>query len=81
MGHPIMKIKDMVNLKKDKIYVTVGTTLHVRVSNNGWYFHGYTDCIKQCYGLTPPFKCRDGHSSEVPIFRYRIDVEVYDDND
>jgi hypothetical protein len=99
MGHPIMKIKDMVNLKKvpylahslfcyivckfslsnlhhshrshlrDKICVTVGTTSHVRVSNNGWYFHGCIDCIKQCYGSTPTFKCRDGHSTEVPIFR------------
>ncbi|CAJ2644647.1 unnamed protein product [Trifolium pratense] len=38
-------------------------------------------CIKQCYGSTPPFECKDGHPTDEPILRYKIDIQIFDGDD
>ncbi|CAJ2644270.1 unnamed protein product [Trifolium pratense] len=53
LGHPVMKIKDIIKLPKDKICVIVGTTSHIR----------------------------DGHPTDDPILRYKIDIQIFDGDD
>ncbi|MCH97404.1 hypothetical protein A2U01_0018399, partial [Trifolium medium] len=40
----VISLADMKKLKVDTYCVTVVTTSHIRVSNQGWYFRGCHDC-------------------------------------
>ncbi|KAK2389502.1 replication protein A 70 kDa DNA-binding subunit B [Trifolium repens] len=78
-GHRVLKLADINQLAKDEIVITVVTTDKVKPSDRGWYFPGCTTCIKQTYGTSPPYTCRpDKHETQVPVLRYRIDVQVSD---
>ncbi|PNX99660.1 hypothetical protein L195_g022929 [Trifolium pratense] len=74
----IPPINDFKNRTK---YVSLLEQPHIRVSANGWSFPGCKDCIKQCYGSTPPFECKDGHPTDEPILRYKIDIQIFDGDD
>ncbi|GAU46241.1 hypothetical protein TSUD_280680 [Trifolium subterraneum] len=77
-GARILPIAEIKKLKKETFCVTVATTSHIRVSNQGWFFRGCHDCSFKADGNEPPFTCRDGHTTDDPIIKYKLDVEVYD---
>ncbi|XP_045801892.1 uncharacterized protein LOC123895531 isoform X2 [Trifolium pratense] len=59
----------------DQICVTVATISHIRASANGWFFTGYTECIKQTYlAVKHLFECKDGHGTEDPNIRRRQEI-------
>ncbi|MCI27982.1 replication factor A protein, partial [Trifolium medium] len=65
---PVIQLGDMKKLKVDTFCVTVATTSHIRVSNQGWFFRSCTDCSCKADGSVPPYKCKKGHmTSDPPI--------------
>ncbi|XP_045789228.1 uncharacterized protein LOC123884216 isoform X5 [Trifolium pratense] len=77
----VIGLGDMKKLKADTYCVTVVTTSHIRVSNQGWFFRSCPDCSCRADGTEPPFQCRKGHQTDNPIIKYKLDVEVYDGDD
>ncbi|WJX64181.1 hypothetical protein P8452_48995 [Trifolium repens] len=74
----VISLADMKKLKQDTFCVTVVTTSHIRVSNQGWYFFACPDCNCKAEGFQAPYVCKKGHKIDVPNIKYKLDVEVYD---
>ncbi|WJX70134.1 hypothetical protein P8452_54278 [Trifolium repens] len=74
----VVTLGEMKKLKQDTFCVTVVTTSHIRVSNQGWYFFACPDCNCKAEGFQPPYVCKKGHKTDVPNIKYKVDVEVYD---
>ncbi|WJX42670.1 hypothetical protein P8452_29876 [Trifolium repens] len=74
----VVTLGEMKKIKQDTFCVTVVTTSHIRVSNQGWYFFACPDCNCKAEGFQPPYVCKKGHKTDVPNIKYKVDVEVYD---
>ncbi|WJX76153.1 hypothetical protein P8452_59600 [Trifolium repens] len=77
----IVTISEMKKLKVDTYCVTVASTDKIRLSNQGWFFYGCTECSLKCEGTEPPFICKKGHQTTDPLIKYKLDVEVGDSTD
>ncbi|KAK2363415.1 hypothetical protein QL285_088405 [Trifolium repens] len=77
----IVTISEMKKLKVDTYCVTVASTDKIRLSNQGWFFYGCTECSLKCEGTEPPFVCKKGHRTSDPLIKYKLDVEVCDSTD
>ncbi|GAU45084.1 hypothetical protein TSUD_85700 [Trifolium subterraneum] len=77
----VIRLGDMKKLKSETFCVTVVTTSHIKVSNQGWFFRACTDCSCKAEGIAPPYTCRKEHKSYNPTIKYKLDVEVYDGDD
>ncbi|WJX54921.1 hypothetical protein P8452_40751 [Trifolium repens] len=77
----IVTLAEMKKLKVDTYCVTVASTDKIKLSNQGWFFYGCTDCSLKCDGTEPPFVCKKGHQTSDPLIKYKLDVEVCDSTD
>ncbi|GAU45447.1 hypothetical protein TSUD_107390 [Trifolium subterraneum] len=77
----VVQLGDMKKLKVETYCVTLATTSHIRVSNQGWYFRSCFECSCKADGDSPPYECKKGHFTQDPQIKYKLDVEVYDGKD
>ncbi|WJX96853.1 hypothetical protein P8452_77997 [Trifolium repens] len=74
----VLSLAEMKLLKTDTFCVTVLETSHVRTNGGGWFFRGCRECNKKVDGTEAPFACIDGHKTDDPLIKYKLDVEVCD---
>ncbi|CAK8536381.1 unnamed protein product [Lathyrus sativus] len=74
----LLCLRDLINLPNVTWYVTVATINKLKATANGWHYHACFKCPKVVKGEAPPYICVDGHSIEVEIYRYKIEIEVVD---
>ncbi|GAU22595.1 hypothetical protein TSUD_134950 [Trifolium subterraneum] len=74
----VISLGDMKKLKTETFCVTVVTTSHIRVSNQGWFFYGFHDCPRKVEDKGGFYECIKEHKTTDPIIKYKLDVEVYD---
>ncbi|MCI24420.1 replication factor-a protein 1 (Rpa1) family protein, partial [Trifolium medium] len=58
--------------------VTVVTTSHLKVSNQGWYFLGCHECPRKVEAKGGQYECIKKHKTDNPLIKYKVDVEVFD---
>jgi hypothetical protein len=57
---------------QDTYCVTVASTDKIRLSNQGWFFYGCTECSLKCEGTESPFVCKKGHRTSDPLIKYGL---------
>jgi hypothetical protein len=62
---------------QDTYCVTVASTDKIKLSNQGWFFYGCTDCSLKCDGTEPPFVCKKGHQTSDPLIKYALFNPLY----
>ncbi|KAK2361919.1 hypothetical protein QL285_087024 [Trifolium repens] len=72
----ILPLSKIILLPMDTQVVTVIDTICVKASKNGWYFQGCLHCPKAASGPAPPYTCIEDHSTEMQLWKYRLDVDV-----
>ncbi|XP_058751320.1 uncharacterized protein LOC131624386 [Vicia villosa] len=70
-------ISEMKKIRESKLCATVAKTNKLIASSHGWYYQCCHECTKSVRGDKPPYKCDNGHSTEVEIYKYKIEVEGY----
>ncbi|KAK2374082.1 hypothetical protein QL285_075069 [Trifolium repens] len=72
----ILPLSKIILLPMDTQVVTVIDTICIKASKNDWYFQGCLHCPKVASGPAPPYTCIEGHSTEMQLWKYRLDVDV-----